>query len=499
MILDGISLVEYNSQYMMVDYPAKKPVIISKRVYEILSKAKSGIPISLLEESYGHNLVDTVWDTLDNLKKRKVLEFADRDFYKECKMAISRYAEQDMELLEGNIMISQDCNMACRYCYGGMSGMYNQKGLMTIEMAEQCFRYLLSCGGNRAFQKTVFFGGEPLLNMPVIKHIVMTWEKIKNQYHGREMYFTLTTNGTLLTPEIVEFFKDYNIIVNVSLDGPKDIHDANRVLASDKASFDKVMQGIDLMRKYGLPISIRSTVTNGTDLSELQKFFEQENFDIHSIDMVDYPMLHPKKPFQFDISSYADFLEQQRKIVNAGCEDIYKGEKNSFNAKQMSSSYQRAGAKEYPFLCGAGNWFIAVGLDGYIYPCTRLVGNEKFRIGDINTGLCKDKMVSLWEKFLEVSKDCVSCWVVSRCHGKCFHQKLNEDNQMEPLPKELCDVYKKSLADSLLFTAQMKKYMEERREEFKEAVIRYDADHMMETIREDKKVKNEPSNENKYK
>ena len=475
MNLDGINLVEYNAKYMIVDYWAKKPVIISKRVYEIIMKIKSGMPISLIQKSYDSYLVDTVLNTLDNLKTRKVLDFSNKDFYTECKNAMNQYNEQEIDILEGNIMISQDCNMACRYCYGGTSGTYNKRGLMSIEMGEECFRYILSCGKSRAFQKTVFFGGEPLLNMPVIRHIVLTWEKIKNQYHGKEMYFTLTTNGTLLTSEIVEFFKEYNIIVNISLDGPKEIHDSNRILANGKESFEKVIQGIDLLRKFGLPISIRSTITKGTDLHKLQNFFEQENFDVYSIDMVDYPLLCPKKSFQFDLNSYDDFLKQQREVVRIGCEDIYKGDKNSFSSKQMSSSYQRANNNnEYPFLCGAGNWFIAIGLDGYIYPCTRLVGNEKFRIGDVYNGLCKNSMIKLWEEFLEVSNNCNSCWAASRCHGRCFHQKL-------------CDIYKESIADSLLFTIEMKKYMEEKKDDFQEAILRYNANHMMEKIRKEKK------------
>lgn len=58
---------------------------------------------------------------------------------------------------------------------------------------------------------------------------------------------------------------------------------------------------------------------------------------------------------------------------------------------------------------------------------------------------------------------------------------------MEPLPKELCDIYKESIADSLLFTIEMKKYMEEKKDDFQEAILRYNANHMMEKIRKEKK------------
>ena len=86
MNLDGINLVEYNAKYMIVDYWAKKPVIISKRVYEIIMKIKSGMPISLIQKSYDSYLVDTVLNTLDNLKTRKVLDFSNKDFIQNVKM-----------------------------------------------------------------------------------------------------------------------------------------------------------------------------------------------------------------------------------------------------------------------------------------------------------------------------------------------------------------------------------------------------------------------------
>ena len=63
-------------------------------------------------------------------------------------------------------------------------------------------------------------GGEPLLNFSTIKHIVDFWENIKIQFPGRKVTFSFTTNGTLFTPEIIEYVKEKQIGVTVSLDGP---------------------------------------------------------------------------------------------------------------------------------------------------------------------------------------------------------------------------------------------------------------------------------------
>lgn len=479
MNLKGINLVESNNRYMLVDYSARKPVIISKRVYDILSKIKNGVSIETLEVKYDADLIETVINTVNDMIQRGVIENTDKNFFVEGERVICNYKEQNVELLEGMIMVSQDCNMACTYCYGGKSGTYNQKGLMSIEMAERCFRYLLSVGNERKYQKVVFFGGEPLLNMDVIKHIVLLWEKIKQNYDGRKIYFTLTTNGLLLNSEIVKFFKDYNVGVSISLDGPREIHDANRVLQNGSTSFDKVMQAIELMRKCELPFSVRTTITKNIDFDKLYKFFEEQDFDIHTISLVDYPMVHTQREYQFDLKSYEEFSKKQREIVRDGCEDILRGKKNSFKAKQMSVSYHNSKRSDFPFICGAGFWLATFGLDGYIYPCNRLVGHEKFRIGDIDNGISKEKMVKILEEFLDASKNCKFCWAASHCKGRCFHQKVNEEGALKELPIGLCDIYRENIADSLFFTRKFKNYMQENKKDFGEAIIRYDADYMM--------------------
>lgn len=486
MDLNNINVIECNNQYVLVDYSASKPVMISKRVYDILAKIKRGEQWKGLEEEYGKDLIHTVINTIQDLRKRKVIADTDENFYQVGQKAIRKYKEQKIELLEGMIMVSQDCNMACSYCYGGSSGSYNHKGFMSKEMAEKCFRYLLSMGGGREFQKVVFFGGEPLLNMDVIRHIILTWEKIKHLYHGREVYFALTTNGLLLTPEIVEFFRDYHVGVSVSLDGPKEIHDANRVLCDGQASFDKVMKGIELLRKYNMPTSIRATVTKNSDLNKLHNFFEEQKFDVNAIAVVDYPMKNPQREYQMDLNAYRDFMKKEREIINEGCEDILSGKKDSSKAKQMSMSFHRSRSSrgDFPFLCGAGIWLVTFGLDGYIYPCNRLVGHEKFRIGDVEHGFDQNKMAQILTEFLNVSKNCGSCWAASRCKGRCFHQKLGEDESFEELPVELCDIYRENIGETLLFAHKTKKYMKEHKKKFDDAIMRYDADHMLKNFKE---------------
>lgn len=475
-----VNLLNYQDNYFLLNYSLKKPVMISRRVYEILTKIKNSAPLLELRQEYGEELIEQVIHTVNDLEKRNIIDSTAINLRSECQKAMEKYQMQEIELLEGTIMVSQDCNMACRYCYGGESGRFNRKGLMSTDMAERIFRYMLSAGGNREFQKVVFLGGEPLLNMKVIRHVVMKWEEIKHLYPHRKVYFALTTNGVLLTPEIVEFFRDYKVGVAVSLDGPKEIHDANRILSNQEASFDKVMQGIELLRKYGLTTSIRSTITRNTDFDKMQAFFAEQDFDIHTASVVDYPEAVPQNEYQLDLHAYAEYLSKQRKAVRDGGADVLGGNKDSYKAKQMSMSFHSSKSLGFPFLCGGGVWLATFGADGHIYPCNRLAGRERFRIGDIDSGIDKDRMIRIMNEFLDTSEKCNACWAASGCKGRCIHQKADSKGTLKELPEELCDIYRENIADSILFSYQFNKALEGNKVLLDEVVIRYTADYLME-------------------
>lgn len=480
MKIDNLNLICYKNQYLLVDHSVCNPILLSKRAYELLVEYNEGVDIEKLNEKYGISLVTSILEKINLLNRDRVTS-TKKNFYHNAKSAVDKYLVSDIDLLEGMIMVSQTCNMACKYCYGGDSGSYNDRGLMSKERAKECFEYLLLNGKNRKFQKVVFFGGEPLLNIEVIKYIIELWEQWKTDYKEKEVYFALTTNGMLLTDEIVKYFKDKKVGITISVDGYREIHDYNRVMADGSPTFDKVMDSINLLRKHDMPISIRSTITSGADIDKLYDFFETQNFDIHALAVVDYPMTNPQKEYQMNLETYKKFSEKEFAIVKQGCRDIISEKKNTFRAKQMSMTFHKTKSErpDYPFICGAGCWLVTFGLDGYIYPCNRVVGNDNFRIGDLQTGIDKTKMAQLLNDFLSASKMCDSCWAASLCKGRCFHQKMNDSGGFEDLPSELCDIYRENFTESLLFAHEMKEYVMKYKDKMDDAIIRFEAHKMM--------------------
>ena len=125
------------------------------------------------------------------------------------------------------LALAESCNLACTYCYCSTSRDMPEKGLMPEKIAHQAVMWLFDVAKNAKTKKIniTFFGGEPLLNKPVIRSIV-EYSQLLGKQKGKKVTYSMTTNATLLDDEFLAFIKKNNISVMVSLDGPRKIHDA---------------------------------------------------------------------------------------------------------------------------------------------------------------------------------------------------------------------------------------------------------------------------------
>ena len=125
-----------------------------------------------------------------------------------------------------------------------------------------------------------FQGGEPLV---AGESFFRNFSEMVNTYNVQHspVYYSLQTNGTLLTDSLCEYLKEHNFLVGISLDGPRTLHDANRVFSNEKGSFDRVKQGIALLRKYDVSFNILAVLTHLTAeyMGKLKVFFENYGLD----------------------------------------------------------------------------------------------------------------------------------------------------------------------------------------------------------------------------
>jgi len=151
------------------------------------------------------------------------------------------------------------CNLSCTYCYYLDKGVRQPGGVMSPELLEECIRqYAEACEGEEL--NFCWHGGEPLLLG--IGFFRKALEMQKRYCGGRKICNSLQTNGLLVNTEWCRFFANNGFLIGISLDGPRDIHDAFRVNGRGKPSFDKVMEAVRLFRAYGVEFNTLSVVNS---------------------------------------------------------------------------------------------------------------------------------------------------------------------------------------------------------------------------------------------
>ncbi len=215
-------------------------VIVSEDVADLLERlngAPEGEPPPLTEEERRllADLAAHGFIVPDRETERRALE------------AYFREVREDRSQLRVTVLTTLQCNFACEYCYQGDHGDYNKFAhKMSLQTAEQVLRWVeqrLDELQPASFVLT-FFGGEPLLNLPVVYFLAeRLWEA--TQARGVQMLVNLITNGLLLTPEVVDRLVPYGLNgVKVTLDGDRNAHNRLRPLRGGQGTFDRIVENI---------------------------------------------------------------------------------------------------------------------------------------------------------------------------------------------------------------------------------------------------------------
>ncbi len=173
--------------------------------------------------------------------------------------------------------ITHDCNMACKYCYY-QHEMDKYPGKMSREVLETSIKR----AAESSFEVLMFtlHGGEPLAQG--VNFFTDMLDMQRKYLEGRTYSNFVQTNGTLLTEEFIEMFKENDFKVSLSLDGPKDIHDTYRVYKNNRGTFNDIMKKVEMMDAKGLRFAALSVCSNNT-VKNIFRYYdlfkELKNFD----------------------------------------------------------------------------------------------------------------------------------------------------------------------------------------------------------------------------
>jgi uncharacterized protein len=322
--------------------------------------------------------------------------------------------------------VTNQCNLACTYCYEyGEDKIVDtlhgkQSKFMSEATARQSVEFLLKESGRVAHM--TFFGGETLLNFQVLKTTV-AYARQRAAEEGKEIDFSLTTNATLLQPDIIEFLAENDIGVTISMDGPRELQNKFRVFHNGAGSYDVVAPKIkELLRRHrSRPIGARVTLTSETiDVTRIYRHLTDE-FGFWEVGFAPVTT-SPDQQYAISDSGFDRMLGQFRELAHEFQEHVAVNKHHGFsNVKDTLEEIHKGVSKAYP--CGVGLGLMGVSTDGDVAVCHRFAGSDDHKLGTVKDGIDREAQAEFLKHHHIADKtDCHTCWARPLCAGGCYHE-----------------------------------------------------------------------------
>ena len=323
-----------------------------------------------------------------------------------------------------SLAVAQKCNLGCTYCYAQQGTFGGAAADMPPDVAKAAIDQLVQAAEPGETLTLAFMGGEPLVNRRTL-HASTRYAASKAAARGIRIGFSMTTNATLLRDEDIELFEEYGFTLTISLDGLHATHDQLRPYRSGNGSFEKVAKNVNALlavdqRRYRVLARVTVTPKN-LDLPEIMSGLLEMGFDA----VMFSPMLSaPSGKDEMLAADLDRLLDQLVRCGNSFREGLRQGRilpfSNVIKTLQRIHFYER---EQYP--CGAGGGYMGVSADGGLYACHRFVNDEDGLMGNVFSGVDRDKQSSWLEnRHLQKQSPCGSCWARYLCSGSCHYEAI---------------------------------------------------------------------------
>lgn len=371
--------------------------------------------------------------------------------------------------------LTEQCNLRCKYCifneYNPGYRNFSPKA-MPWEIAKKAVEYgRVNSGEEIAIS---FYGGEPLVQFPLMKKVIAYSQEIMSD---KKLTFSFTTNLTLVTQEIAEYVASVpGMSVLCSLDGPKDIHDAYRVMAEDKGSFEKAIKGLKLLveafgERAKEQLLINTVVCppySQEKLDVIKNFFESLEWlpkeMVKKCDYVESGSLR-EEDISHKYDGSGDYLENydgfnmdpiegwalNRNITNND-PDGYAAGVGIDHLVRIHN--RRKGDKPFEFIrrngcCTPGNRRVYVKTDGAFSLCEKI--GDAPEIGNVFDGANIENVKKYYLEDYEKQsiQKCSDCWAMNICpicYAACYSEKGIDMERKELL----CDSQRDSTKGDLI-------------------------------------------------
>lgn len=322
--------------------------------------------------------------------------------------------------------VTNQCNLSCKYCYEfGEDRVATPEGkpkFMSEETARAAVDFLLANSPGRRAVHLTFFGGETLMNFKVVRSTI---EYARAQAHtaGKYIDFSLTTNATLLTPQVIEYLAENGVGVTISIDGPRELNDTFRVFNNGQGSYDVIAPRVKelITRHKSRPIGARVTLTS--QVVDVKRIFRhlKDEIGFHEVGFAPVTT-SPVRLYAIGSDGLNNVLEQFTELAHEYRDYALRDEHHGFSNVSDTLQELHAGiSKAHP--CGAGLGLLGIGPSGDISPCHRFVDSDKHKLGHISEGVDRTTQAEFLERgHIQRKVECHTCWARPVCSGGCYHE-----------------------------------------------------------------------------
>lgn len=339
----------------------------------------------------------------------------------------------DRKLSHIILQVTQGCNLRCKYCIYSEQANPHQRShsskRMSWETAKRGIDFLYEHSVDSQEITVGFYGGEPLLELPLIKRVIAYTRK---KFAGKKVSFSMTSNGTLLTDDIIRFLSKENLRLMISLDGPKEIHDKNRVFVDGTGSFDTLMKNVrrikELAPEYYEDIQFSMVMDPANDFDCINKItLSSDDFNRHSLAAaivdVDYDddselVFSEEYVWKSQYQQFLSVLTLFKRFPEEKVTAIWKSSAGRIANEecQFDSPTQLRTVDVPAGPCIPGVLRLFVNADGFFFPCERVSEtSDVMCIGSLDTGVQAEKAVRLLNIGQVTKEACRKCWSFRHC------------------------------------------------------------------------------------
>lgn len=331
------------------------------------------------------------------------------------------------------LCLTEACNLRCAYCYYRESQAARAL-VMPDSVLERSidFAYERTRELGQNYLNITFFGGEPLLRMDAVRKGIKRAKRYASD--DFRVRFAVNTNGTLLNSEILDFFKAERVFIYISIDGPREIHDACRRTVNGNGSFALIEPHIPRLVEQNAVVLRVISRRRVAGLADSVRWIHHCGFR-NMTTAVDFDGNWTSEDMDALGAEYRDLADfwVERKIAG---DKFYLGLfQDKFRLRLENSRYRN-------LTCHILDGAVAVAADGGIFPCTRFISSRAdapYRLGDVFHGINPARAEELRKFFVEDKKECEGCVLAPRCIAhECACVSFYTTGSLAGISPEVC-------------------------------------------------------------